>query len=245
MTWLKFLSSDAGTDTLIVCLPPGGRGSSGFQSWRAVVPGSAQLAVVRPPGREERLTEPALTDVVAYTMAVAEHIQDTVDGRRLVLVGACLGGMLAYETCRRLLARDVAVDLLCAVAAIPPGAYRRHDERRSTDEGMALLRQWDGTDAEVLDNPEFARVLLPAIMADLRLGDSYDGIRTPALPVRMLAVAGAQDKDAAPELMTGWAAATTEPLVAHTRPGGHFIHHDEAAWIAGRALNLLQEATDA
>jgi medium-chain acyl-[acyl-carrier-protein] hydrolase len=239
VNWLKFLTSDAGTDTLLVCLPPGGRGASGFQSWRPVSPATVQLAVVQPPGREERYPEPAVTDVAGYTAAVADRVQSIVDGRRLVLAGACLGGLLAYETCRLLTTAGVRVELLCAVAATPPAWYRRVIGPRSAEEGLELLRRWNGTPEEVLRAPGFTQVLLPAIMADLALGDGYDGTGAPPLPVPVLAVAGADDTEAGPEIMAGWSAATSAGLVAHTLAGDHFVHNDQAAWILHRILALL------
>lgn len=226
--WLKFLSSDAGTETLLVCLPPGGRGASGFLAWRGVVPASTQLAVVAPPGREERFHETAVTEVPAYVDAVITAIESVLDGRSLVLAGACVGGMLAYETARSALARGIAVRRLCAIAARPPGHYRTHLRSRSDAEVLELVRQWAGTPDEVFGDPDFTSVLLPAFAADLELGDGYDGCSAVTVPVPVVAVAGTRDPDAGPTVMAGWAGATSLGLTAHALTGGHFIHHEQA-----------------
>ncbi|MEM8267360.1 alpha/beta fold hydrolase, partial [Morganella morganii] len=79
-----------------IALPPAGGNAGTFRGWDARLPADVELLAIQYPGRQERQDEPFVTDVEAMLCAIDDALLPLLD-RPFALVGASLGGMLAYE----------------------------------------------------------------------------------------------------------------------------------------------------
>ncbi|CAL9422421.1 Thioesterase PikA5 [Actinosynnema sp. ALI-1.44] len=225
--WLWPVDGPGDTPAVLVCFPPGGGGAASFRSWRGLVPGHVTAFAVTPPGRGARAAEPEITDVAEYVAAVVGAIR-ALGAREVWLAGVSLGGVLAFETCRALEDAGERPVALAVVAAVPPGDYRAEPVDRSTEAVRDLVVRWGLTDAELVAHPEFAEVVLPPIVADLKLGDGYDGRAARPVDAPVVAVCGAADAIAPPHVMRGWKAMTTTAFSLSVLDGSHFVHESHA-----------------
>ena len=86
-----------------------------------------------------------------------------------------------------------------------------------------MLRRYNGTPAEALENPELMELVLPVLRADLALCKSY--IYTPEPPFSFSVTAfGGLDDHRIPRLcIEGWHEHTTGPFALRMLPGDHFF----------------------
>ncbi|MCT2591652.1 M20/M25/M40 family metallo-hydrolase [Streptomyces sp. N2-109] len=218
VAWLKVHDAE-GADTLAVCFPPAGADDSAFAGWHGALPEGTALALVMPPGRGSRTDEPPVTDLARYADAVATGIRAVAAGRRLVLIGVGLGALAAYETCRRLLDAGVPVARLGAVAGRAPGDFH----------GAAVPEAPAGPGPE--DVPP------SPLHADLRLADSYDGRRSPALAVGLRAVWATGDARVPLAVARRWTGWSTGDRAAIGVEGGHDVHLECPAAVLSACLD--------
>ncbi|MFB6813514.1 M20/M25/M40 family metallo-hydrolase [Streptomyces sp. NPDC056347] len=227
------------TTTLAVCFAPTGAHGSTFAGWRDRLPEDTALALVLPPGRGTRVDEEPVTDMAVYADAVAAGIRELRGERRLVLIGVSLGALLAYETCRRLLDSQVPVARLCAVAGQCPGDFHGRGEEVTVEDARAFVAGTGLTDPELLADPEFEEVLLPPVLADLRLAAGYDGRRGAVPHVELRAVWATDDPHVPEVTVRRWAEWTRGECTLASVEGGHYAHQENPAAVVSACLGTL------
>jgi len=221
----------------LICFPSAGAGASAYTSWRRFLPGDVDLLAVQLPGRDSRLGE----DPLASCAEVAEQLTPRIAGypaRRLVLYGHSLGALLAFEVARRLrdrLAPGAGPELALLVVS---GSRAPHLPSRlawadgMADDALVTELQRLGCDPTgALNDPEVARLFLPALRADLVMAEQYryGGPGRP-LEVPILALSGKADLICSPAEAEAWVEHTTAGFVHRLFPGGHFFireHEDD------------------
>ncbi|WP_424860318.1 M20/M25/M40 family metallo-hydrolase [Streptomyces sp. MMS24-I29] len=225
------------TGTLVVCFAPTGAHGSTFAGWRGRLPADTALALVTPPGRGTRIDEEPVVDMAVYADAVAAEVRAARGGRRLVLIGVSLGALLAYETCGRLLDAGVPVARLCAVAGQCPGDFHGDGDEVTVEDARAFVAGTGLTDPELLADPEFEEVLLPPVIADLRLCGRYDGGRTPVPDVELRAVWATDDPHVPEVTVRRWADWTRGTCTFRSVEGGHYAHQENPDAVISACLD--------
>ncbi|OLF14708.1 thioesterase II family protein [Actinophytocola xanthii] len=217
--------------THLVCLPYAGGSATTFRGWQEELGGLATVQAISLPGRADRWHLPLPENLHQLADDLAEELVD--DPRTpLALFGHSLGGLLAFELTRRLVAAGRAPRLLVVAACEPPSLPRPANGVHTLpdDEFLTWVRAMGATPPDVLDNDELLSILLPVLRADAALGETYRYRPAPPLPVPIATIAGREDDDAAPETMAGWAAETDQPIREFQVDGGHmFVEHNRAA----------------
>ncbi|MGW2090195.1 thioesterase II family protein, partial [Streptomyces sp. NPDC001880] len=217
-----------------------------------LVPRQTTFAPSRRPART--LAAPDESPSTAGTRASGRHVESThrtplldgptlpaavLGGRRLVLIGVSLGALLAYETCRRLLDAGVPVARLCAVAGQCPGDFYGRGEDVTVEDARAFVAGTGLTDPELLADPEFEEVLLPPVIADLRLAAGYDGRRGPVPQVELRAVWATDDPHVPEVTVRRWAEWTRGECTLLSVEGGHYAHQANPAAVISACLDGL------
>lgn len=237
--WLRLPRPPDDAHTLVVCVPPTGAHGASFSSWPAQVPAGTALALVDPPGRGLRMDEAPVTDISEYANAVTTELLQY--GQHLVLVGVSLGGVIAYEICRALLAAGRDVVRLCPVASRPPSAYRGEGRPLASEDAREYVAQAGLTEPELLQDTAFEELLLPPVLTDLRLAEAYDGRAAAPLPVPIRAVQAMDDPRVAEATAKDWARHTRAGWSEQVLEGGHYIHRTRPQQVIRACLS---EAAD-
>lgn len=208
----------------VVAFPCAGSSPGQFQGWRTLVPADWRLTAVCLPGRGPRTGEPfakRLTE--AADEAAAAITAALVPGRPLLLVGHSLGGLIAFETARRV--RPAA---LAAFACPPP--HRLPDLPPGDVDWAAAIAPPGGGQLPPGLADELIELYRPVYEADMEMLDDYVWDRGRA---ECDIWALYSEADSIP--VVPWAEQTTARAEAAALPGDHYLARDDP----GRAVREL------
>ncbi|MFI9115034.1 thioesterase II family protein [Streptomyces venezuelae] len=220
MPWTRTTAPRASAPVRLFCFPHAGGSPLFFRGWAAALDGT-ELYTVCYPGRAERLGEEPSRDLRAMARRIGEEIAAQDDGRRVVLFGHSMGALVAYETAADLQERGAPV-----AGLVVSGARAPHLPRADAPEGpegaLRTLAELGGTDPELLADPGFRELILPALTADFAMLGDYRQPDRPPLSCPVTALVGDSDPRVAPEQAAAWQEATRGEFRLRTVAGGHF-----------------------
>ncbi|MFF8716503.1 thioesterase II family protein [Streptomyces sp. NPDC015184] len=211
----------------LVCLPhAGGSASFYFPVARELSP-QVEVLAVQYPGRQDRRTEPAATDLEALADRIAEALGPWTD-LPYALFGHSMGAVVGFEVARRMEAAGNGPVELFVSGRSAPSLDRADAWYPDTDEEVvAEIRKLDGTGGALLDDEETLRMILPALRADYRAVRGYRYRPGTALDCPVTAFTGDHDPKARIENVQAWVNHTSSGFGLRVLPGGHFFLVDE------------------
>lgn len=222
--WVPVLQGPPDPTARLLCFPYAGAGPVVFRPWIPALPPGVQLRAVQLPGRAARLREPYRTRLPAIVDALEEILEPLLD-RPVVLFGHSLGGLIAFETARRLQARGRPPAHLFVSGKVAPD--RPEQNRRlhalAPDEFLTELQQLNGIPAPVLACRDLLDLVLPAVRADFEVLETYQFEPAPPLACPLTVFGGSHDPRTTPEGLAAWQAHTVGAFEHFTLPGDHFF----------------------
>ena len=211
----------------LVCFPYAGGGPSVFVRWQDCMPREVEILAVHLPGREARFKEQPDSDFAATIDSIIDAVRHLLP-LPTVYFGHSLGGLMAFETARRLEQRDLGETPLQLVLSgcSPPHIDKSGEDgpiwRLGDTRFVEKLRELNGTPQEFLDSPELLELFMPLLRADFRLADeARRSIRgRTGIP---MAVHGGTDDEITLEELQEWQRYATEPVPVQMFPGNHFF----------------------
>ena len=200
-----------------------------FKDWADAVPEHVELCVVQMPGREERLGEPLMTDMVALVDKLAGEIT-ALDDRPFAFFGHSMGAIISYEVARRLRATDARQPTHLFLSARAAPQLQNSEPLRFLDNAqfMDRLHQTYGAVPDAIRNStELQEIFLPILRADVELLETHVDTAWDALDCPITVLGGADDPAISAEMLAGWRERTVGEFVQHEFPGDHFYIHQE------------------
>jgi surfactin synthase thioesterase subunit len=218
-----------------------GGSAATFRPWQHCFPARWDVCTVGLPGRGRLHDVAPLADCAALVDFLLPAIQPWCAGLPFGFFGHSMGGLVAYELTRALLAAGGPVPSWLGVSGCgPPRLQQVHrtDAGPMTD---AQLRQWltdySDTPAELLASDELWQLFGPMFRADFALVDSWQPVPDlPPLPVPIAAFGGSRDPLVAAEALPLWAEQTEFFQGPHIYPGGHFYLSSRPQQIARQIM---------
>jgi surfactin synthase thioesterase subunit len=212
----------------VYSVPPLGAGAGRHTDLADALADEIELAALRLPGRESRVTEEPFDSVDAVVAELAPLVIDDVRARALpfALLGDCSGSLAAYELARQCEAVGAPAQVLVVVDHPMPSSLPDQVSSVLSDAALrAKLAARGLAPAEVLDDDELFEFFLPNLRADLNALESYQPAgRLRETPVEFIAVTVAAS-----------AAASWRPWAEQVR--SHQLPQPSAQeWAAGVAL---------
>ncbi|MEH0982515.1 thioesterase domain-containing protein [Micromonospora sp. CPCC 205556] len=241
--WFVDLRRAVDAGPLLLCLPPAGAGPSSFRDWPAALPPRVGLAVLALPGREARITEPP----AFHLDQVVEAVRRRAD-RPYAMYGHSMGGLLAFEVVRELRRRGARLPVRLYLGGsrppqLPDALARIAD--LPDEEFLARIAELGGLPPGLREVPELLELILPALRADFDWLNRYRFRPEEPVPVPLVCLAGAGDRDAGPATMAHWAPHTALGCTLRTVQGGHLFVTERAAKVAALVGADLLTATGA
>jgi medium-chain acyl-[acyl-carrier-protein] hydrolase len=241
-TWVSCVRPDPAAPLRLWCLPYAGGGTSAWNAWTAPLAGAAEIAGLRPPGRESRLREPPLRRGEPIVADLLPRLEPHLS-RPYALAGHSLGALLAFELARAIRARGwPAPTALVVTGARAPDQPRREPDLHGLPDAEFLTeleRRYQGIPPAVRAEPELLALLLPVMRADLEVFETYSHAPGPPLEVPILALGGRSDPHVAPAELEAWRTHTAAAFAAELFPGGHFFVQSELPAVAARVRRFL------
>lgn len=202
-----------------------GAGAADLRAFAAHAPDWLDVAAVRLPGRERRIAEPlphslqAVVEEAAASIA-AEHRPELP----VFLFGQCAGGLIAFETARRLCAQDRApAGLALSAPPSPDQDFAGAAQIAASVEFAANMNAMGALPDEVMADPALLDVVLPALRADFALFEGYRNPPDAPLALPILAVAGDSDALSPYAALAQWRPRSSYGLHAVELSGGHLL----------------------
>lgn len=211
----------------LFCCPYAGGGSDIFHRWSVGLPSEIEVCPLQLPGRGGRLLESPYRRLLELVEVLAHELQPYLK-KPFALFGHSMGAAISFELARRL--RDeygIEPARLFVSGFRAPQLPRR--EKPSFDlpqaEFLDKLHSLGGSAKELLDNPRFIRLMLPAVRADFEMIQTYTYSPQPPLTCPITALGGVDDHIVKHEELAAWREQTTGTFTLRTLPGNHFFLH--------------------
>ena len=224
----RYLPTDLSANSALrlFALPYAGGGSAPYYRWRRVFEERIELVPVNLPGREGRISEPAIADMVVLVSEIADALEPVID-RPFALLGHSMGALIAFELARELRRRGGRAPTLLIVAASPaPHRPRSAQPMHALPDAEFLAemgRRFDGIPAAVREQDELLKLLLPAMRADIELLEAYHYHDEPSLDCDILALGGTDDRAVSMTDLAEWRRHTSGRFSQRMFPGEHFF----------------------
>ncbi|WP_035793710.1 thioesterase II family protein [Kitasatospora mediocidica] len=219
-----------------------GSGSSIYRDWPPLLPADISTQCVQLPGRQDRHSETAFTEVEPLIETLAEEITDELDDRPYAFFGHCMGALLAYRLTVAVRERGGPAPVLLGTSAWAPVGFRTPPVEQ-LDVPEAEIVEWarglGSLPEEILNDREMLELMLPAMRADLAVCASYQD-DSAAVPCPIVSYSATRDPLVAPEAMSSWATRSPDYLGNRLFQGGHFFVHDETLPITADFVRLLR-----
>ncbi len=235
--WLRDLTRRGDVAARVLCLPPAGAGAASFRGWAGELPDWLGAYAVELPGHGVRAREQPLTEAAGVTDAALLAELSELGDRPLVLFGFSMGGLLGLVLGRALSAAGRPAALLVAAACEGPANVVVPETGGPSDEEIvAMLREHSSTPAEMLENPDYLRYLIPVLRADVRLSASLAAAAGEPLGCPILSYLGDDDTSVTAAAAESWAECTTGGFGTRRFPGGHFFVLERAEEVVGQLV---------
>ncbi|WP_274651222.1 thioesterase II family protein [Paenibacillus humicola] len=211
----------------LYCFPSAGGTAQIYHGWFNFVDEAIELVPMEYSGRGRRFPQPLLTDLADVVDDLYSMMQPDVDRMPYMMFGHSMGSLIAYELTKKLMqqGKRMPLHLFFSGRSSPnrPATKKRH--HLADDELKEEIVQFGGTPPELLNDPEFSRMFLPIIRADMKAVETY----TPdeeiiPLSCNISICNGKQDHLVAH--LEEWRAYTSEEIEFRLFEGGHFYIRD-------------------
>ncbi|MBM7114716.1 SDR family NAD(P)-dependent oxidoreductase [Archangium primigenium] len=257
--WFAHVVRRARPTVRLFCFPYGGGGASLYLDW-ARLPEHIEVWPLQLPGRETRIQEPPIARLDLLLSQLESALRPHLD-LPFAFYGHSLGALLAYLVASRLRARGLPSPQHLLVGGfgapfLTPSPYLEGLRQRFRAAGFEGIPAPDTREAPgpLLDiamgtaegrmmaggDSDFARALLPMMLADLHLMEGYRYQPEPPFDFPITVMHGASDDRITDEASAAWRALTSAAFHKHVTPGDHFfLRADQAqSWL----LRLIASA---
>ena len=221
--WL--LDSLDSSTTRLFCFPFAGGAASIYRDWHRFLPPHVRPIPVLLPGRENRWSEPAYSELHPLIAALSTVLSAVVR-QPYALFGHSMGALIAFEMARTLTRTGCAAPnrLFVSGCRAPHMPDRDKPMAACPDrEFLAELKRLNGIPAEVMENVELMQLLLPMLRADFHLFEAYEYRREQPLECPISAFAGDADRKTPPDDVMAWRLHTRDRFVGRVLGGDHFF----------------------
>ena len=241
--WLARLVPGRRADARLFCFPYAGSGAHAFDGWRRNVPGGMEVVGVSLPGRETHRSADPLENWEPLMEALTIQLQPAL-AVPYVLFGHSLGARIAYELVHRFGRLRLPLPATLFVSGCrAPGVPARNDPMHALEFRALLtrLRSMGGVPAEVLQSERMMRFMEPALRADLKLAETWEGHRG-KISTAIVALSGTADEVDPVEDMRPWCNFTSGRFDHHVFDGGHFFLHERQEDVLSVIVSSVREA---
>ena len=211
----------------LFCFPYAGGNAGSFRAWQSLLPQFVQVAAVQPPGRGERLSEPAFKHLPDMVQVLGPTLLPFLN-KPFAFFGHSMGALIVLELTRWLRRTNKPLPIHLFISGrrapqFPDEEPPSHDLPEA--EFIERLRELNGTPQEVLHHPELMQLMIPLLRADFSVCETYQYEVELPLNCPITVFGGLGDIEVPREKLEPWRELTTSSFSLHIFPGDHFFIH--------------------
>ncbi|MGD0282896.1 MAG: alpha/beta fold hydrolase [Dissulfurispiraceae bacterium] len=208
----------------LFCLPFAGGSSYSYGDLHNYTADFIEVIPIELPGRGKRFGEPLLTDMHAIADDAIRQMKDLMY-RPCAIYGHSMGACMGYLLVKRLVAEGKPPPLQLFVSgregpSVPARERGRHVLPQK--EFFDVLKEYEGTSAEVLQNRELMELFEPVLRADFQAIDTYVYEETTPFDIPVTVMIGRDEKVTLEDALQ-WQKETAKKISVREFPGGHFF----------------------
>ncbi|MEV6280066.1 alpha/beta fold hydrolase [Nocardia sp. NPDC051832] len=234
--WLRVLRADPAARHQLVCFPPGGGSATAYRELARHFGSGVTIAAVQPPGRQDRVGDPALGDLHDLADHIAAELLRQAPLAGLSLFGHSMGATVAYETAVRLERGGQPLGtLFVSGRPAPTFAEPGRFHLGSDDELIGDLERLANDPASVAilrSEPSLAELVLPTVRTDYQAVETYVHRSADPLHCDIEVLVSTGDPTVHPDQAAEWREHTSGGYRLHTFSGGHFYLDEQSAAVA-------------
>jgi surfactin synthase thioesterase subunit len=231
--WLLRKQGNAPRRMRLFCFSYAGGSAQAYATWQDGLDPAIEVCAVQLPGRATRFREKPCT----FLPALIEELGTVIEQHGelpFAFFGHSLGGLVAFELARHCRAAGLPgpQHLFASGSAAPQFRDPPKDRHKLPDDAfVAMLRGYNGTPPELLQNEELMTLMLPMLRADFGLVEEYRYRPAPPLGVPITVLAGTHDPHVVGPQVDGWMQETTGAFRVVWFDGDHFFLHAQRAQV--------------
>src|SRR5215469_12538871 len=206
----------------IFCFPYAGTGASMYAKWPRQI-GPAEVCLLQPPGRENRLREPHYLTYDSFVDELVPVLLPYLD-RPFAFFGHCGGATPAFATAKRLAEQGLPIPsnlFVSSQVAPDAGPYSRFLHMTDAELASELAKLSRAMGGE--PTPALIEMGLKILRADLDAYQRYPPVAPVLLPCHITVLRWSDDGEIPAGLQDGWRHYTAaERIRFATLQGGHF-----------------------
>lgn len=222
-SWIRRYRPADGADVRLVCFPHAGGSASYFNPVATRFAPGVDVVALQYPGRQDRRREPLVRDLEELADLITAELL-TLSDKPTVFFGHSMGALLAFECAWQLADKGVGEPrALLLSGRRAPSSVRDEQVHRGGDARLLEeLRQLDGTNAALMDDPDIRRMALDTLRGDLQAVETYvDAEHRVTVPI--VVFTGDNDPKTTIDEAQRWCDHTESTCRVLTYPGGHFF----------------------
>ncbi|GAA0856507.1 thioesterase II family protein [Aliiglaciecola litoralis] len=221
--WFKAQATNSNGKIRLFCFPFAGAGASAYQGWQQHLHPDIQLISVQLPGRENRFSEPAISDM-AELLALLTPLFTPFTLTPWAVFGHSMGAAISYQLVNRLTELGCSPPIRLFVSAktpphMPPSAELIGD--LPDQQLIETLAQRYKADVST-PGRELLELMLPTLRADFRLIESPFAGRLNVIPSPITAFNGSLDHSVDAQQMSQWSRYSNDEFEQIEVNGPHF-----------------------
>nr|WP_273545107.1 alpha/beta fold hydrolase [Heliomarina baculiformis] len=229
----------------LFCFPCAGYGAAMYRPWINARPGVLDVYPVQPPGRANRLGEPAVASIPDLATRLAKAIAPLTD-RPYAFFGHSFGATLAAFTCLELEREGcpVPVHLFLSARHPPncPSPVSPMSHMSDDDFVSEINTRYGGIPEQILNEPDILAMLLPALRADIRSLELIEGQRVVDIPAPITTFGGLSDSIISADLIDYWQDWTSYGYRRMMFEGDHFFLDNQREALLDEIAETLKYA---
>ena len=220
----------------LFCLPFAGGSSYSYRDLQRHADG-VRFVTLELPGRGRRFSEPLLTTLSDMADDLYRQIRDRLEGA-YAIYGHSLGADVGYLLVKRIIRERFPLPQRLFVSGREAPSLRGKKKDRHLlprAEFIEVLKRFEGTTREVLENQEMMDLFEPVLRADFQALDAYAYEKTEPFDVPITVMRGSEENVSRDDVLK-WQDETTQKIDFLEFTGGHFFIFSHAEQI-GRILS--------
>ncbi|QIS22051.1 thioesterase II family protein [Nocardia terpenica] len=243
--WLRRFVPRPDARVRLVCFPHAGGGATAFREWADLLPSAVELLAVQYPGRQDRIGEPPLSDMITLVDRIVPVIPACFD-KPVAFFGHSMGAIVAFEVARRLRPRypSPLVRLFVSARRAPSDPSAKPLTLADDADVLAHVRALGGSDGGLSEDRDLRELLLPMMRTDFGMASNYRYVPGAPLTCPITAISGNRDSGFTMSHAQRWSDHTVGGFDAHSLPGGHFYTEavpEQLAELLTERLGIAQE----
>lgn len=223
--WFSSRKRNPNARLRLFCFPYAGGRALIYRNWAESLPPMVEVMPVELPGRGSQMMEPAFTNLPQLIESLTPVLEPYLN-MPFALFGHSMGAVISFELARFLRRKHRRMPLHLFVSGRPAPTVPESNPlmyQLPEDQFLEELQRLNGTPAEVLENTELIKLVIPLLRADFELIQTYAYEPDPPLDCPITAFGGLQDTEVVREDMEPWREETTSDFRIHMLPGDHFF----------------------